>query len=436
MVHTLLLLDSIVISLIEVQRVSERHAERMVTIRSKQHCCMVLSASSVFVSCCFSRRAAAFRPAANTLLLFSKRQVSVSSLRLFSTMSNNETDDAPQLVDVDCNLWHKDLPSLLSLACSNDESTKQQEDSNNDDNVPDCFQILRHDNVSNTIAMLSPSSTIAEAKTGLQALQQLKNDDATSSDIVKLLFPVIRTTVGVHPYHVQDEKLQGKSIESHMETVKDLILSHRADVVAVGECGLDASEGFPKVSNQVPWFQAQIQLATDLQLPLFVHERLAFDSTMDRLQNAVNVPIIIHCFTGTAAECQAYVDRGYFLSVSGYIFREDAADVRQVLQEGIIPLDRLMIETDAPYMGFAGCREAFLAHNAAGIATLNSKKRKRWTTSQYPNPPSSLTAVAHNVLYHINLGRARRSETELTMAEFALQTTRNANSFFGFDLNV
>ena len=206
--------------------------------------------------------------------------------------------------------------------------------------------------------------------------------------------------------------------------------------MAVGECGLDGSEGFPDLFEQVPWFAAQIALAEMLQLPLFVHERLAFEETMELLGDMEQaVPVIVHCFTGTVPECQAYVQRGYSISISGYVFREEAEAVRQCLEQNVIPLDKLMIETDAPYMGFPGCRDAFCAKNAATIQeSLNAKKRKKLTASQYPNAPSSLQAVLLKVLHHINVGRTERGEEPMSEAELARQTTSNANSFFGFGL--
>jgi TatD DNase family protein len=81
----------------------------------------------------------------------------------------------------------------------------------------------------------------------------------------------------------------------------------------------------------------------------------------------VNVPIIIHCFTGTKEQCVEYVKRGYYISLSGYILKEandNCAEVLACLKEGIIPLDKLMIETDAPYMGFPDCRQLYMEHNA------------------------------------------------------------------------
>lgn len=312
------------------------------------------------------------------------------------------------LVDVDCNLWHRDLPSL----CFEGGSSP--------------FSVLECDDMSNTIALVTPSSTLKEAEIGLAALKEYNGPIS------------MKTTVGVHPYHVKDEDLP--SIEQFIAEASALVARDcSADtnhhISAIGECGLDASDGFPSIEEQIPWFQSQISMAERLQMPLFVHERLAFNATMGLLEPAT-VPIIVHCFTGTKKECCRYVERGYSLSISGYIFRQEAQQVRDCLEQATIPLDRLMIETDAPYMGFPGCRESYLAKNVEFVAALNAKKRKRLNSSQYPNPPSALRLVFNKVLHHINVGRALRGESLLSEAELVEITTQNADRFFGFGLKT
>jgi TatD DNase family protein len=175
-----------------------------------------------------------------------------------------------------------------------------------------------------------------------------------------------------------------------------------------------------------------VKLANELNKPLFVHERLAFRETMEILEDCT-VPVIIHCFTGTREECKAYIERGYSLSVSGYILKDDGEEVRACLREGLIPLERFMIETDAPYMGFEGCRANYLAKNQEYASSLNSKKRKRLVNSIYPNVPSSLPIVLDEVVKLLNEGRETRGEDLLERDEVARITTENAIRFFGFE---
>lgn len=325
----------------------------------------------------------------------------------------------PPMIDVDCNLWHRDLKSLQN---------NKKEGNNNDDP----WSILLEDAIdtANIVAMLSPSSTIEEARKGLDWLNR---PSLSSSPLPPL---PVRTTVGVHPYHVNDAELNNKSLAEHKDAIHELLTSHPQHCAAVGECGLDASDGFPPIDDQLPWFQMQIEVAQELKLPLFVHERLAFDDTI-RLLEAVDVddvPVIIHCFTGTAEQCKAYIDRGYSISVSGYILKDsndNCAEVLSCLTRGIIPLDKLMIETDAPYMGFDNCRQYYLQHNANFVASLNSKKRKRLQQSTYPNVPSSLPLVLQKVTECL-----QQHTPTLTLEQVAAATTQNAQSFFGFRIET
>jgi TatD DNase family protein len=327
-----------------------------------------------------------------------------------TTTATTTATVAAMLIDVDCNLWHTDLPSLCFDGGVADPALRTP------------FSILDHDDMSQHRALLSPSSTLADARRGLEYLSMYNGPIA------------IKTTVGVHPYHVNDA--DQVPIKQFMEEAQALILNDTAGyIAAIGECGLDASEDFPPLQDQVPWFKAQIELAESVRLPLFVHDRLTRTTTSSLLQD-VTVPVIVHCFTGDAEDCQEYIRQGFSISISGFILRKEGQRIRDCVQEGIIPLDKLMIETDAPYMGFTGCREAYLNKNADHVATLKSKTRKGLSSAQYPNPPSSLHSVFLHVLHHLNEGRGRRGEELLTRDEFARITTDNANRFFGFNLEV
>jgi TatD DNase family protein len=308
---------------------------------------------------------------------------------------------SPRLIDVDCNLLHVDMKSLIIQP--NEETS--------------VYQLLSEDAVmeSNIVAMISPASTIQEANDSIDMIKKYEGSLE------------IKTTVGVHPYHVTDSGLD--SPENYHDEILQLITSPH--VAAIGECGLDATDGFPPMDIQIPWFRAQVQMAQQVRLPLFVHERLAFTETMEILQN-IDVPIIIHCFTGTRQECAAYVSKGYYLSISGFIARQGGDEVRQCLIDGIIPLDKLMIETDAPYMGFEGSRTKWLEKQSSHVASRNAKQRKKLQNSLYPNVPSSLPMVLDHVVECLNIGRQLRGERNLSREEVAESTTQNAIQFFGF----
>ena len=141
--------------------------------------------------------------------------------------------------------------------------------------------------------------------------------------------------------------------------------------VAVGECGLDYNRNFSSKEDQLAAFSAQVKIAVDLKLPLFVHEREAHADllmVLDRPEFKDYLPpVVIHCFTGTAEESKAYLDRGFFIGFTGTICKQERGrPLRQLLPT--VPLDRIMLETDAPFMGFRKERRRCEPMDLVGVA--------------------------------------------------------------------
>jgi len=149
-------------------------------------------------------------------------------------------------------------------------------------------------------------------------------------------------TAGVHPHDGRNATEQ---------TIPELRkLAAQDEVVAIGECGLDFNRDFSPRPDQEKWFEAQVALAEELQMPLFLHERDAHERFCDILKRArKSVPAVIHCFTGTKAELNAYLELGLHIGITGWICDERRGmHLRELVKQ--IPLDRLMIETDAPFL--------------------------------------------------------------------------------------
>jgi TatD DNase family protein len=144
-------------------------------------------------------------------------------------------------------------------------------------------------------------------------------------------------TVGLHPH----EAVNG------VDTIRDLFGHPR--VVAVGEAGLDYYyDHSPRDVQQVA-FAAQIRLAHELELPLVIHTREAWDDTFDVLtREGVPERTIFHCFTGGPTEARRCLDIGAYVSFSGIVTFKSAAEVHAAAR--LVPLDRMLIETDAPYL--------------------------------------------------------------------------------------
>jgi TatD DNase family protein len=150
-------------------------------------------------------------------------------------------------------------------------------------------------------------------------------------------------TAGVHPHHAASYTAQVN------ETL--LRLLGQDGVVAVGECGLDFFRDFSPRRAQLDAFQAQLELAATTRLPVFLHQRDAHAEFTEILRPMIprTAGGVAHCFTGDAAALRAYLDMGLYIGITGWICDERrGADLRHLAKD--IPLDRLMIETDAPYL--------------------------------------------------------------------------------------
>lgn len=149
-------------------------------------------------------------------------------------------------------------------------------------------------------------------------------------------------TAGVHPHD------SGHCTEDTISELRRLAASEQ--VVAIGECGLDFYRNFSPRPVQEKWFEAQVALAEELQMPLFLHERDAHSRFREILiATRKNVPAVLHCFTGTADALKACLDLGLHIGITGWICDERrGTHLRELVRD--IPLERLMIETDAPFL--------------------------------------------------------------------------------------
>ncbi|WP_326899298.1 3'-5' ssDNA/RNA exonuclease TatD [Kosakonia cowanii] len=151
------------------------------------------------------------------------------------------------------------------------------------------------------------------------------------------------STAGVHPHD------SGSWTEETEQAIR--ALAAMSGVVAIGECGLDFNRNFSTPQEQERAFSAQLALAAELNLPVFLHCRDAhqrfltlLDPWLDKLSGAV-----LHCFTGSAQEAQECIARGLCLGITGWVCDERRGlELREVVP--MIPADRLMIETDAPWL--------------------------------------------------------------------------------------
>lgn len=172
-------------------------------------------------------------------------------------------------------------------------------------------------------------------------------------------------TVGVHPHDAT------KADASALERVRELAAHPK--VIAIGEIGLDYHYDFSPRDTQRAIFVEQLAIARETGLPIVIHTREAWDDTFHVLEQHWSGPGIMHCFSGGVAEASRSLALGFHLSFGGIVTFPKAVEVQQAAREA--PLDRILVETDAPYLApvpFRGKRNepAFVSHTVARLAAL------------------------------------------------------------------
>ncbi|WP_227368395.1 TatD family hydrolase [Halomonas sp. M20] len=148
-------------------------------------------------------------------------------------------------------------------------------------------------------------------------------------------------SAGVHPLHSVDS-------EPDIEAIK--ACAERFDVVAIGETGLDYHYDSISRETQFERFKRHLQAATELELPVIVHTRDAKQETLELIREHTDPAIggVLHCFTEDVDMARQAVAQGFFISLSGIVTFRNANAIRELAR--VIPLDRLLIETDSPYL--------------------------------------------------------------------------------------
>lgn len=150
-------------------------------------------------------------------------------------------------------------------------------------------------------------------------------------------------TAGIHPHDADN-------FDAACKNELPLLLQNN-NVLAAGEMGLDFNRNYSTEANQINAFEHQLAFAETIAKPLFLHERDAFDCFYSTLKNQwkKQSPAVVHCFTGNQTALKHYLDLGLYIGITGWIGdRKRGENLREIIQYA--PLDRLLIETDAPYL--------------------------------------------------------------------------------------
>lgn len=177
-------------------------------------------------------------------------------------------------------------------------------------------------------------------------------------------YPFVYAAVGIHP----EESLTTPC--DYLQRIEALAAEEK--VVAIGEIGLDYHYDDTDKPSQQRIFKEQLSLAERLKLPVIIHSRDAVQDTVDTLKGANNYGVV-HCYSGSAETAQAYLDMGYYIGFTGLVTFPKVKKVLEAIE--IIPLDRILLETDCPYMApvpYRGkrCTSDMIAYTAEKVAEI------------------------------------------------------------------
>lgn len=148
-------------------------------------------------------------------------------------------------------------------------------------------------------------------------------------------------SVGVHPHNAKD--YANTDLLNQLKT-----LTNHPKAIGLGETGLDYHYNNSPASEQIHCFEQHLQAGIDLDLPVIIHTREADQDTLATLDRYPKAKGVFHCFSGSTALAEAALEQGFYLSFSGIITFKNAEELRQIVK--MIPLDRILVETDSPFL--------------------------------------------------------------------------------------
>ena len=202
---------------------------------------------------------------------------------------------------------------------------------------------------------------------GISLLVNIGADMKSSKRSIELAekYDFIYASVGVHPSDTKD------MTERDIELLEEM--AHHKKVVAIGEIGLDYYWNEPCAEVQKEWFEKQLRLAKKLNMPYIIHDRDAHSDTLEIIKKVDYTNGVMHCFSGSAEMAKEVIKMGMYVSLSGTVTFKNAKKTKEVAE--VVPIDRLLIETDSPYLTpepFRGMRNnsAYVRYTAEEIAYI------------------------------------------------------------------
>jgi TatD DNase family protein len=198
-------------------------------------------------------------------------------------------------------------------------------------------------------------------------------------------------TVAIHPHEAKSAD------QSTIARIKELAKNKK--VVAIGETGLDYHYEFSTPQQQRDSFLRHLEMAPELRLPVVIHSREAFDDTLKILESQNAKKVVFHCFSGSLEQAKVVLEKDWYISLTGVVTFKNAEKTREVAK--YVPLNRLMIETDAPYLSPEPMRRqkvnepALLVHTARFIAELRGME-----SADFANQVTATTKQFFSLPHH------------------------------------
>ncbi|MGL4389031.1 MAG: TatD family hydrolase [Brevinema sp.] len=156
--------------------------------------------------------------------------------------------------------------------------------------------------------------------------------------------PKIAFVTGIYPDRVSDSNY---SLDTYIQELKSILITHKH--AALGEIGIDLKhESYGSLEEQSSLFRKQLQLASELKLPVVIHSRESFYECYDILKEFPELTMIFHCFSYGKKEADLILEQGNYLSFSGILTYKKSKELQEVAQ--YVPLDQIFFETDSPYL--------------------------------------------------------------------------------------
>lgn len=179
---------------------------------------------------------------------------------------------------------------------------------------------------------------------GIGTIVDVGSNMETSAWIVDAVkrYPMMYGAVGVHPSDTAD------LTDSDIDTLKEY--AGKDKILAIGEIGLDYYWDEPERAIQKKWFEAQIELAREVKLPIIIHSRDAAKDTYDIMKalHAEEIGGVVHCFSYSKEMARQFLDMGFYIGIGGVVTFKNAKTLKEVA--AYTPLDRIVLETDCPYL--------------------------------------------------------------------------------------